>query len=127
MDKKRAASLIGLAAKAGKVVSGEENVLNSIRGGKAFAVMISSEASLRSRKTFGDKCSYYRVPLFEWGTKEETGRCIGKDSRTVFCITDRNFGEEIIKLLREEDTDNGKDSDNEDHKRIKGKGDRGLE
>ncbi len=103
MDNKKAVSLLSLAAKAGKVVSGEENVLNSIRGQKAWVVIISNEASARSRKTFGDKCSYYHVPLYEWGTKEELGRNIGKDLRTVVCITDRNFGEQMNKLLREED------------------------
>ena len=91
-----------MATKAGKTVSGEDTVLKDIRGGKAAVVIISREASDRSKKTFHDKCSFYEVPIFEWGTKEELGRYLGKVNRTVAAVTDLGFGEGIIKLFREE-------------------------
>ena len=107
MDEKRAASLLGIAVKAGKTVSGEDSVLKNIRSAKAKLVLLSSEASERTKGTFRDKCSHYRVPLYELGTKEELGRILGKGVRTVVCILDENLAEGIEKLLtaapREED------------------------
>ncbi len=101
MKEGKAASLLGMATKAGKTVSGEDTVLQSIRSGEAAVVVISSEASDRSKKTFNDKCGFYDVPLFIWGTKEELGRYLGKDSRTVAAVTDEGLGKKIVELFRE--------------------------
>lgn len=102
MNDKKIASLLSMATKAGKTVSGEDTVLDSIRSGKARAVIISHEASKRSNKTFSDKCSYYKVPLFAWGTKEELGKYLGKSTRTVAAVTDEGFGKGLLKLFRED-------------------------
>ncbi len=101
MNEKKAAALIGMATKAGRTVSGEDTVLNSIRSGEAALVIVSAEASDRSRKTFSDKCGSYGVPLIIWGTKEELGKHLGKATRTVAAVTDEGFGKKIEQLFRE--------------------------
>ncbi len=101
MKDKRAASLIGMATRAGRTKSGEDTVLQSIRSGEAALVIISSEASDRSRKTFCDKCGSYGVPIITWGTKEELGKYLGKQSRTVAAVTDQGFGKKILELFQE--------------------------
>ncbi len=101
MKEGKAAALLGMATKAGKTVSGEDTVLQSIRSGEAAVVVISSEASERSKKTFNDKCSFYGVPLFTWGTKENLGRFLGKESRTVAAVTDEGLGRKITEIFRE--------------------------
>jgi len=103
LQKDKAASLLGLATKAGKTVSGGETVLQYVRDRKACVVIVSHEASDRTKKTFRDKCSYYHVPYTENFTKEELGRHLGTGERTVAAVTDKGFGEGIIKLLFRED------------------------
>ena len=103
MYQDRAASLLGLATKAGKTVSGGETVLQYIRDRKAYVVIVSTEASDRTKKTFKDKCSYYHVPYTENFSREELGKCLGTAERTVAAVTDKGFGEEIIKLLFREE------------------------
>lgn len=88
----RIKGMLGLAKKAGKLVSGEEMVLDAIRSGKAGMVIVTTDASDNSRKLFHDKCSFYRVPVFDYGTREDFGH-------VSMAVTDRNFADSIKKLF----------------------------
>ena len=44
-------------------------------------------------------CTYYEVPLYNVGTKEELGNAIGKDYRASLGVTDENFALAMIKKL----------------------------
>lgn len=92
-------SLISLATKAGKVVSGEFAVEKAIKEGKAKLVIVSNEASNRSKKNYSDICSFYNVPLYFYGNKEELGRFTGKEFRVSVGILDDGFKNSLIKLF----------------------------
>lgn len=92
-------SMVGLAAKAGKVVSGAFSVETAIKKGKAFLVICASDASEASIKSYRDACSYYHVPVYIYGTKESLGLHCGKDYRAAAAITDEGFAKAIRKLL----------------------------
>ena len=64
MQKDRILSMLGLAAKAGKIVSGEFSTEKAIKSGKAFIVIVSEEASENTKKMFRDKCSFYEIPIY---------------------------------------------------------------
>ena len=85
--------------RAGTLKSGEFGTLEAIRKGKAQLVIISSDASDNTKKQFNDKCSYYDVPIFFFGNKEELGHAIGKDVRTSLAITDKGFAQSLRKNL----------------------------
>ena len=55
-------SLIGLAMRARKVVSGEE-LLEAIRKRRVSLVIVSEDASENTKKRYSDKCSFYGVDL----------------------------------------------------------------
>lgn len=92
-------ALLCLAMKAGKVVSGEFSTEKAIKSGSASYVIVAEDASDNTRKAFSDSCSYYQVPYAVYGTKEELGRCIGKQFRASLAVTDRGFGEQIAKKM----------------------------
>lgn len=92
-------SLLGLSAKAGKCKSGEFQVEKAVKENQAFVVIIATDASDASKKGYRDMCKYYRVPLYEYKTKEELGRCIGKDFRAAVAVVDEGFSKGIIKKL----------------------------
>ncbi len=96
-------SLIGLATRAGKTVSGETAVLSAIRSGKAELVLISAEASERTKKKFQDKCTYYNIPYRFSGDLESLGKAVGKPFRAVAAVMDRGFAEKLIENLSVED------------------------
>ncbi len=107
--------LLSLAAKAGKTVSGETAVLNAVRSGSAYVVIISTDASDNTKKKFSDKCSYYEVPRYIFGTKEGIAHAIGKEFRSTVAVTDPGLGAQIQKKLEEMSVD-GKDQDISDNK-----------
>ena len=92
-------SLVGLAAKAGKVVSGEFATEKAVKTQKAFLVIIAQDASENTKKNFYDMCRYYRVPIYTIGSKEELGRAIGKEYRASLALTDENFSRAIINKI----------------------------
>ena len=96
MADKKAASMLGLAMKAGKVLSGEFSCENAIRDGKAKLVIIATDASANTSKKFNDKCSFYEVPVRTCFTKEELGHFIGKDPRAVAAVTDEGFAKSLM-------------------------------
>lgn len=94
-------SMLGLAMKAGKVVSGEFSTDKSVKSGKAWLVIVSEDASDNTKKMFSDMCKFYHVPRYFYGTKEELGHAMGKAMRSSLAITDENFAKSIIKHLEQ--------------------------
>ena len=92
-------SMLGLATKAGKIVSGEFATDKSVKTGTAWAVIVSEDASDNTKKMFSNMCEFYEVPRYFFGTKEELGHAIGKAMRSSLAITDEGFANTIIKHL----------------------------
>ena len=90
---KKVYSMLGLAMKAGRVVSGEFATDKSVKSGNAWLVIVSEDAS--------DMCEFYEVPRYFFGTKEELGRSIGKAMRSSLAITDENFAKSIERQLEQ--------------------------
>ena len=94
-------SLLGLAEKAGKVVSGEFSVENAVKAGKAKLVVLAEDASDNTAKKFKDKCKFYNIPIRFYGTKVALGAAIGKELRSTAAVMDEGFANTILKRLEE--------------------------
>jgi ribosomal protein L7Ae-like RNA K-turn-binding protein len=92
-------SLLGLANRAGKIISGEELSLKEVRSGKAKLILLSADASANSTKKITDKCKSYGVPLKFIENRELLGHAIGKDARIVVAILDKGFAIKLMSLL----------------------------
>lgn len=92
-------SMLGLAAKAGKVASGEFSTEKAIKTHKACLVIVAEDASDNTKKAFRDSCNYYQVPFAVYGTKETLGHSIGKQMRASLAVLDAGFGSEIVKKI----------------------------
>lgn len=92
--------VLGLANRAGKLVSGEENVLKAVRKGTAKLVIVAADASANTAKTYQDKCSFYRVPIIQYGYRSELGNSIGKAERVALALTDAGFAGLVNKALQ---------------------------
>ena len=62
----RVFSMIGLAQKAGTVVSGEFATEKAVKTGKAFLVIVSDAASDNTKKMFRNMCTFYEVPMYSY-------------------------------------------------------------
>ena len=94
-------SMIGIAARAGNIASGEFSTEKAVKGGKAYLVVVAKDASQNTKKHFSDMCSYRQIPLFEYADKKRLGNCIGKEYRASLAVTDENLAEAISKRLTE--------------------------
>ena len=94
---KRAASLLSLASRAGKIASGGDSVEKSLQSGACELIIISSEASANTKKKFVNKCHYYGKEAAVCGTVDEISKAIGRHARVVVSVNDAGFA----KLLQE--------------------------
>jgi ribosomal protein L7Ae-like RNA K-turn-binding protein len=92
-------SLLGLANRARKIISGEELSVREIRSGKAKLVLLSADSSANTTKKITDKCKYYHVPLKIVDNRELLGSAIGKEARVVVAILDDGFAKKLLTLL----------------------------
>lgn len=99
MENNKLLSMLGLAARAGKIVSGEFAAEKSVKNNSAKLVIVATDASDNTKKLFGNKCAYYKVPNYVYGTKEELGHSIGKEYRASVAILDNGFAKSIIEKL----------------------------
>lgn len=93
--------LLGIAMRARKIITGEELATREIQNGKAHLVIISNDASANTTKKITDKCTFFNVEKQVFGSREELGYAIGKESRVVLAITDAGFAGKLSELLNE--------------------------
>lgn len=99
MQKDKILSYLGLATKAGQTVSGEFCVEKSVRQKKAKLVIVSEDASKASQKNFRNICTYYKVPLYFFGSREKLGAVCGKESRVSIAVLDEGLARAAIRQL----------------------------
>jgi ribosomal protein L7Ae-like RNA K-turn-binding protein len=95
MGANRALSRLGLAMRAGKLVTGDEAVMKAVRSGEAKLVVLARDASENTGKKLADKCRSYGVPLVVGFNRQALGAAIGKQERVVLAVTDQRFADMI--------------------------------
>ncbi len=96
---KKVFSYIGLAAKAGRLSSGEFMTEKAVKEGKAKLVLVSAEASDNTKKMFSNMCTYYKVPIYFFGDKTKLGHAIGKEFRASLVLLDKGLADMVEKQL----------------------------
>ena len=91
---------VGLARKAGKLVSGTDFVCDDIRKNKIFLVVCAGDVSDNTKKKISDCCTYRGVALHVTDiSKEVLGHAIGKPFAACVGITDNNLSELISRNI----------------------------
>lgn len=92
-------SFLGLATKAGKLLSGEDTCERMLKLGKVYLVIVAEDASDNTRKKFENMCDYRKVDIMYFGKKEMLGKFTGKKTRSVIAITDRGFAGRLKEMI----------------------------
>ena len=71
----------------------------AVKGGKALLVIVAEDASENTKKKFQNMCTYYKVPYYILGRKEQLGHSMGKEIRATLAVTDSGFKTAIEKQL----------------------------
>lgn len=92
--------MLGLAAKAGNIASGEFSTEKSVKEGKAYLVIVAGDASDNTKKHFRDMTTFYEVPMFIYSEKETLGHAIGKEFRASLSVNNEGFAKSIAEKIR---------------------------
>ena len=98
MNKQKLASLLGLAQRAGRIISGEELVVKAIQDKKAKLVFLANDAAPNLTKKITDKSNYYKVEVSTVFSTLELSTAVGK-ARKVLAITDAGFTKKMRSLM----------------------------
>lgn len=91
--------MLGISAKAGKIVSGADACIESLEKKQIFLLVISKEASDKTKKNFKYYANKYNVPIIIYGSIEDLSKCIGKKNRAIIGVKDRNLASAIEKQI----------------------------
>ncbi|MBA2796483.1 ribosomal protein L7Ae/L30e/S12e/Gadd45 family protein [Streptococcus porcinus] len=94
----RLANLIGLAQRAGKVVSGEELVVKAIQNQNVQLIFLANDAGPNVTKKITDKSKYYNVEVSTVLNALELSSALGK-ARKVVAIADAGFSKKMRTLM----------------------------
>ncbi|AND78751.1 MULTISPECIES: YlxQ-related RNA-binding protein [Streptococcus] len=97
-NSEKISQLIGLAYRAGRVISGEELTVKAIQTGQAKLIFLASDASPNLSKKIKDKSNYYNVEVSTAFSTLELSAALGKP-RKVLAIADAGFSKKMRTLM----------------------------
>lgn len=93
-------SMLGIAAKAGGIVSGEFSTEKAIKDGKAYLVIVACDASANTQKQFQDMATFRGIPIYRYGDKESLGHFVGKEFRASLAVINEQLARSIEDRLK---------------------------
>ena len=97
--KNKVYGLLGITAKAGKISFGTDSCLEMVGKRKIKLIIVATDASERTVINFERKCKENNIDFYQFGSKEEISKAIGKVNKTVIGIKDKNLATAIKKIL----------------------------
>lgn len=94
-------NMLGLCARAGRLVTGEKACVQAIRAGSVYAMLLDGAAAQNAVKAVSQACQSHGVPLVRTG-EFELGDAIGKPGRMAVGVTDARMAARIIELSQVE-------------------------
>jgi ribosomal protein L7Ae-like RNA K-turn-binding protein len=99
-EEKKIYNLLGLATKSRNLVSGEFSTEKAVKEHKAALVIVAVNASDNTKKNFTNMCTYYNVPIYFFGEKNDLGHAMGKEFRASLAVFDKGLADAIEKQLK---------------------------
>ena len=98
-NKQKLYGMLGLCAKAGKVVAGNQTVLEAIEKRKIKLLILAEVSSNRNKEMFQKIGEEKKIKIVICLTMEELSEKIGKQNKAIVGISDENFAKAIQKIL----------------------------
>lgn len=99
MNKVKVINLLGLAFRAGKLISGDFVVERTVKRQKTPLLLLASDCADNNKKKYHQLIDTYKITSREVLTKEEMGNAIGKDIRVVLVVVDEGFAKALLKEI----------------------------
>ncbi len=99
-EEKKIYNLLGIATKSRNLASGEFSTEKAVKEHKAALVVVANDASDNTKKMFTNMCTYYNVPIYFFGEKNDLGHAMGKEFRASLAVFDKGLADAIEKQLK---------------------------
>ena len=94
-------TFLGLATKAGKIVSGSDAVSEAVARDCAYLVLVAKDASEGTAKKIAFFSRQANVSFCRFSTRQQLGKFLGKEDRAVAAVLDKGFADRLIQLLQD--------------------------
>ena len=91
--------LLGISAKAGKIIAGMDIVLENLAKKKVKLVIVAEDASEKTIKNIKYYCEKENVELLIFGNISENSKSIGKHNKAIIGILDKNLADSLQKVI----------------------------
>lgn len=94
--------MLGLCMKAGRLLSGNEQVaegLKNVKAPKGVLLIITEDSSPRTKDEYRNAAERAHISYRLFGEKERLGSALGKGVRTAALITDKGFSRAIAEKI----------------------------
>lgn len=88
---------LGLCKASGKLISGSDKVVEKLKEGKIFLIILASDSGFRTEKLIKDKASFYNVKVISDIDSATLSKAIGESNKHVIGIMDRGFAKILEK------------------------------
>lgn len=96
---KKVYGLLGITAKAGKVLSGTDLVLEEMAKKRVKLVIVADDASEKTIKNMKYYCNKEKVDIIVYGNINDNSKAIGKRNRAVIGIKDSSLANSIKNII----------------------------
>ena len=99
MNKEKILNLLGMAQRAGKLLSGDFVAEKAIKRQHIPLALLASDFAKNNAEKYRWLAQTNEVPLREIGTKAELGQAIGKEQRAIILVNDEGFAKAMLKEI----------------------------
>lgn len=97
--RQRIINLLGMARKAGQLVSGSNTVLQELAHPQARLLLVAADAAAGTAEKIIQKAQGHDVPWVRLFDKEKLGRAVGREERSHIVIIDADFASNLLLEL----------------------------
>ena len=102
MKKSKIASYLGLARRAGKLLSGYRTCAGSIGKGSIKLIILAEDTSQNTKDKFVSLCGRHGIPCKNYASTDALSDMTGLSGRGIYGITEVNFAEAMVKEIENE-------------------------
>ena len=92
-------ALLGMARRAGALVSGTGSTRRALKEGRARLVLFAQDASETQRDKVMKLLRHGKTPRATLGTREALGSAVGSGPVSAVAVTDNEFAKELVARL----------------------------
>lgn len=101
VTEERVLSFLGIALKAGQLVSGADAVSAASVKNKVHLFIAAEDSAEGTLRLLNRLSEDRKIPLYRFSSKGKLGKQLGQRDRAIVAVTDKNFAEQLVFLLNE--------------------------